>query len=227
MPGTSFLGGMDFGSAGGAVSSIFGAIGDFQNASSLKKASKMAMQNARISAESTAIQQTQAQREVLQTIGRQQAQVGGAGLAASGSALDLLRSSQSQGELTKQLIGVQGKIDENDWKLQSQNYAAQAAAAKTSGIGGILGGVMKGVGAIAPFLPMLSDATLKENIVYVGPGTLPGVNRYTFRYLGGEHTFVGVLAQEVEKVRPDAVHISRDGFRMVDYAAIGERLELI
>lgn len=222
----SFAGGLNFGDLGGAVSSIFGGMGDLAEASSYKKAAQLATQNAAIAQESTRIQEAQANRNIFQTIGKQQAQVAGAGLAASGSAIDLLRSSQQQGELTRQLIGTQGLIQQQGFLQEANSYSGMASAAKAAGAGGILGGIMKGVGAVASVFA-LSDYRLKEDITYVGPSPVEGVALYDFRYLGGEHTFRGVMAQEVLKVRPDLVAQNRDGYLMVNYEGLGLQLELI
>jgi hypothetical protein len=41
------------------------------------------------------------------------------------------------------------------------------------------------------------------------------------RRLGGpKRKHIGVIAQEVEKKQPEAVHRGRDGLRRVDYAAL-------
>lgn len=220
-------GGLNFGDLGGAVQSIFGAMGDFAEAKSYKKAEDLATQNAGIANESTRIQQFQAQRNIYQTIGKQQAQVAGAGLASSGSALDLLRSSQQQGELTRQLIGTQGLIQQQGFLQEANAYGGMASAASAAGNGGLFGGIMKGIGAVASVAGLFSDARLKEDIVFDGPSGIAGVNLYTFRYLGGEHTFRGVMAQEVREVRPDVVAADRDGFLKVNYDALGIKLELV
>src|ERR1700739_3650121 len=68
-----------------------------------------------------------------------------------------------------------------------------------------------------------SDRRLKSNISQVG--SLPsGLNLYRFRYLGETTDYVGVMAQEVMEVAPQAVVASADGFLMVDYAALGTRM---
>lgn len=221
-----FLGGMNFGDLGGAVSSIFGGMGDLAEAKSYKKAADIATQNAAIANESTRIQEAQAGRNIFQTIGKQQAQVAGAGLAGSGSAIDLLRSSQQQGELTRQLIGTQGLIQQQGFLQEANAYTGMADAAKAAGAGGIFGGIMKGVGAVASVFA-LSDVRLKEDITYVGPSAVAGVSLYDFRYVGGEHVFRGVMAQEVLKVKPDLVAADRDGYLMVNYAGLGITLELV
>ena len=51
-----------------------------------------------------------------------------------------------------------------------------------------------------------------------------GLELYRFRYKGSDHTlYVGVMAQEVQKIEPSAVSRDRDGYLLVDYDRIGVR----
>jgi hypothetical protein len=65
-----------------------------------------------------------------------------------------------------------------------------------------------------------SDRRLKTGVVRIGSHEL-GFGIYRFHYLWSEQEHIGVLAQEVAEVRPDAVVRGPDGFLRVDYAAIG------
>jgi hypothetical protein len=68
-----------------------------------------------------------------------------------------------------------------------------------------------------------SDIRLKRDIVRVG--TLDnGLGLYRYRYLWSDQLFVGVMAQEVAAIRPDAVMTADDGYMRVDYARLGLRL---
>jgi hypothetical protein len=56
----------------------------------------------------------------------------------------------------------------------------------------------------------------KEDITRVG--TMDnGLPVYTYRYKGGNQFFMGVLAQEVEEVIPNAVSRREDGMLQVHY----------
>src|SRR4051812_4198634 len=68
-------------------------------------ASTLSRQNQEYTAEFTAMKQTMADRQIYQGIGAETAQITGAGLKLSGSALDLLRDSAAQGALQKEIIG--------------------------------------------------------------------------------------------------------------------------
>ena len=47
-----------------------------------------------------------------------------------------------------------------------------------------------------------------------------GIGVYQYKYKAGGPKQVGVLAQEVRKVRPDAVRKTSDGYLAVDYGAL-------
>jgi hypothetical protein len=69
----------------------------------------------------------------------------------------------------------------------------------------------------------LSDRRLKTDIVEVGMLT-DDIPLYRFRYLWSDEVFVGVMAQDLLALRPDAVLVGNDGFYRVDYAALGTRM---
>jgi hypothetical protein len=48
---------------------------------------------------------------------------------------------------------------------------------------------------------------------------------YRFVYNGGDKAYVGVMAQEVQTVRPDAVMRGRDGYLRVFYDRLGVKFE--
>ena len=55
-----------------------------------------------------------------------------AGFAASGTALDLLRDSASQGALQKATLGFQGEVDEIGYEQQAKSYEFMAKASRMS-----------------------------------------------------------------------------------------------
>lgn len=70
----------------------------------------------------------------------------------------------------------------------------------------------------AAALPFFSDRRLKTNIQRIGTHNL-GIGLYSWDYVWGEPG-VGVMADEVEKVRPDAVLTHSSGYKMVNYGAL-------
>jgi hypothetical protein len=93
-------------------------------------AAGIARQNEVLEGYATKIKQTQEERQAFKMTGQQIADVAGAGFAESGSAIDLLRSSNQQGALAKQLIGEQGNIQQNTYEEQATAYDAMAASAE-------------------------------------------------------------------------------------------------
>jgi hypothetical protein len=63
---------------------------------------------------------------------------------------------------------------------------------------------------------LFSDERLKEDVEPVG-ALNDGQTVYRYRYRGDPRTRIGLLAQEVERVRPGAVARHPSGYRMVDY----------
>lgn len=211
---------LDFGGLGAGISSIFGGLGDFAEANAYSKASKIAASNAQIEERTTALNEEMASRKIFQTIGSERAQTASAGFAMSGSALDLLRSSTEQGALTKQIIANQGQIQAQGYLQEAAAYKGMEKAANTSGIGGIVGGVLGAVGSL------FSDRRLKEDIRFVSLFK-PGINLYSFTYTGDKQRYVGVMADEVEKVHPEAVVTDKTGFKKVHYAYLGLELKRV
>jgi hypothetical protein len=77
----------------------------------------------------------------------------------------------------------------------------------------------------------LSERQTKSNIIRVGSHPL-GFGLYLFDYKPafrdewGHGRQFGVMADEVEKVMPEAVVIHPDGYKMVNYAMLGIRRNL-
>ena len=63
----------------------------------------------------------------------------------------------------------------------------------------------------------ISDERLKENIEKVG--SYKGLNVYEYNYLWSPTKWVGFIAQEVEKIIPEAV-LNVNGFKVVDYGKV-------
>lgn len=138
-----------FSDAGGAVTALFGAKAARSSAGSYTEAQTIAEQQAAFAKQATAIKEMQLSRGIYQALGKQQAEVGGAGFSASGSALDLLRSSTEQGALTKAITEEQGAITVNAYEEQAQQFGAMARAASSSAGAQQIGGIIQGVGAVA------------------------------------------------------------------------------
>ncbi len=130
------LGAATFTDLGGAVSDLFGSFadqykaqGDRIEAANYRQAAAFADQNVIYTQWSTNIKEAQQDREITKTLGETTADVAGAGFAASGSSLDILRDSASQGALTKAVLGEQGLITEAGYQEQAASYRNMADAA--------------------------------------------------------------------------------------------------
>ena len=82
------------------------------------------------------------------------------------------------------------------------------------GGGGFRGGGGRGGGG------RRSDMRLKHDIVLIGRLD-DGLGYYRFVYNGGHTAYVGVMAQEVETVLPEAVTRGADGYMRVSYDRLG------
>ena len=69
-----------------------------------------------------------------------------------------------------------------------------------------------------------SDIALKHDIVLLGHLD-NGLGFYRFSYNGSNRAYVGVMAQEVQKVAPEAVTRGRDGYLRVFYDRLGVKFQ--
>jgi hypothetical protein len=124
-----------------------------------------------------------------------------------------VNSSQQATTSGPDLLGAAGM----QYNAQMGDFNAQQAAQQNfnqglMGLGGA--GIMK-----------YSDIRMKENIEHIDwlPNGLP-VYQYEykseFKNIAGHGTHIGVMAQEVEMVRPEAVITNANGYKMVDYGLL-------
>jgi hypothetical protein len=69
-----------------------------------------------------------------------------------------------------------------------------------------------------------SDITVKHDIAYLGQLD-NGLGFYRFTYNGSDKAYVGVMAQEVQVIRPDAVSRDAAGILRVHYDRLGVRFQ--
>lgn len=195
------IGQSTFSDFAGAVGDLFAAEGDRSKASALRLkaqgdrlegenyglAATLAGQNEKFTELSTAIKNTQLEREQTMAFGATRAEVGGAGLAASGSALDILADSARQGSLAKSVLNQQGLITEAGYQEQQQsyvnmqkaaNFAAQADeesanAADRAAVGADITGVIKGIAGVASLFTGGIDLSKIGNL-FMGGGSPSG-----------------------------------------------------
>ena len=99
-------------------------------------------------------------------------------------------------------------------QLAAASANAQAKAAQQAAIMGLIGDGAKAAATAG----MMSDRRLKTDIKKVGK-TDSGLPVYTYKYKGDNVVHMGVMAQDVEKVTPEAVE-EIGGFKAVNYGLI-------
>jgi hypothetical protein len=98
---------------------------------------------------------------------------------------------------------------------QFGDAGSQARTVKT---GGGLGGILDLAKTAGSIYTAFSDIRLKHNIKELGSEN--GHKVYEFSYRGDDKRYIGVMAQDVEKYQPDAVH-NINGYLCIDYSKLG------
>lgn len=103
-----------------------------------------------------------------------------------------------------------------DAGIAQGNYDMAMAQQQQGGWNALLGGL----GQMGAAYLGKSDRRLKTNITAIGQHR-SGVSLYTWDWVDGSGAGLGVMADELAQVRPDAVSVAADGFQRVNYSAIG------
>jgi hypothetical protein len=101
-----------------------------------------------------------------------------------------------------------------------QNAYNQQVAQNNASMGGLFslgGSALQGAGTAGSFGSLFSDRRLKSNIVRIGTHPI-GVGIYEYDIFGGRQ--VGVMAQELMEVMPEAVIQHPSGYLMVNYGRL-------
>lgn len=104
-----------------------------------------------------------------------------------------------------------------EWQTSQQRKGMERAA-KWQAAGSAIGGLSKA----------FSDISLKTNIEY--EETKNNLQLYSFEYINnkyGKGRYIGVMAQDIEKTHPEAVSVSPEGYKMVDYSKLGIQFKRI
>ena len=123
--------------------------------------------------------------------------------------------------------GYQQFAQQQAYPWQTLGSLANIASGLGAGQGGVSTTTSPGPNSMNSILGLgtaflgMSDERTKENIEPVGK-TFDNQNIYKFNYKGDPKTNIGLIAQEVEKHNPSAVHKTEGGLRMVDYDAATE-----
>jgi hypothetical protein len=154
-----------------------------------------------------------------------QSMAGAGALSAQGlqSAIGMQQATQAG---LGQSAGAMGSVANgwgqmNNTAMNAWGMANQAQAQESAGYGQAAGAAL---GAYAAFA-LASDRRVKQNIELVRTRR-DGLGVYIFEYKPeyraqwGEGQQVGFMADEVQKVYPEAVHQHPDGYLVVDYAKV-------
>ena len=98
--------------------------------------------------------------------------------------------------------------------LGAQQNALQQAQIQQQAKSSMMGGLFDLAGSVGGAAIMASDIRVKDDIERIG--LVNGIPLYKFRYKGQDEETIGVMAQEVEQIIPDAV-IEINGIKHVDY----------
>ena len=138
------------------------------------------------------------------------------GLATAGQAGSAV--GQSTPQLFNPDAGVNLALQENanlmDFESNLYGSKMNMWGGALQGLGAAAGGALGAGGALAS-----SDRRLKKNIVRIGTHK-SGVGGYSYTMKRTGIDDVGVMAQELQGVMPEAVSTDSDGYLMVDYSKL-------
>lgn len=159
-----------------------------------------------------AAQQQQGQRvQGLMGAGQQIAGIGTGAQQAGLQGAQAVIGAGTLGQQTKQALDTaqyQQFLQERGYPFQTAQFLANIA----EGTGALSGSTTTTTQPTSFF----SDKRLKHNIKKIGK-TNDGLPIYSFKYNGDDRTQIGLMAQDVEKKRPEAVGLA-GGYKTVDYA---------
>ncbi len=138
----------------------------------------------------------------------------GVGIAGAGQAA-LMAGNKSAAEVAGQM----GTNATGAFNAQANYQASMQEQDQTGSILGGLGGLAVGAAKLGAF----SDRRLKQDVELVGKDEATGLNLYEFSYIDDPDLarYVGVMADEVRPLFPDAVQRDANGMDRVNYQMLG------
>jgi len=126
-----------------------------------------------------------------------------AGVQLEGTPMDVMQITEREFLMDEQQIWREGQIEKYTYEEQATAYDKAASAASRSA-------AISGVGTgIAGAALLFSDARLKENRTLIDPvdalRQVRKLSAYRYTFHGDDRQCIGLLAQEVERVLPQAV----------------------
>jgi hypothetical protein len=125
-------------------------------------------------------------------------------------------------ELQNQKTAPLAPADLDDAELLGFERIETAPPASSTSAEDAVGLALNRRGASGEGPATTSDQRLKTHVKRVGE-TPEGLSLYSFRYIGEDREFRGVMAQELlaDERNRDAVKVGADGYFRVDYARLG------
>lgn len=124
-------------------------------------------------------------------------------------------SNQSASDYWDRLVGLnQQGLGAGSLAATAGQYSKSDKTSRGEGKSGLGNALALGAQMVA-----MSDPRLKRNIVRIGE-TPEGIPTYEYEYLWDETKRVGVMADEVAKLKPEALGPTIGGYRSVDYSKL-------
>ncbi len=149
------------------------------------------------------------------------------GYQNAGLPINLLNSMRTGSQVS--MPGGQGLGNAGQSNMQAPDYQGAAQNAYSGQLNqynaqtGTLNNLMGDAGTLgAAYMMKGSDRRIKKHIHRIGKSAL-GLPVYLFHYLWDKDTdplHTGVMAQDVERIKPEAVAKNEHGIRFVNYALI-------
>lgn len=147
------------------------------------------------------------------------------GIAGAGAQFDLAQLA-GLSQLATGLGGTergvaQAQLDEENRRVREILGALGIPAVENVGVStpgqeGVIPGIIS-TGASLGLANLFSDRRLKTDIQQIGVHA-NGLPIYNFRFKSGGPIVTGFMADEVEKIRPEAVSVDPSGYKVVNYA---------
>lgn len=124
-------------------------------------------------------------------------------------------SNQSSDDYWQRLLGLnQQGISAGSLASSAGQYSKSNSTSHGEGKSGLGNALSFGAQLLS-----MSDPRLKRNIVRIGE-TPEGIPTYEYEYLWDDVKRVGVMADEVAKIKPEALGPTIAGYRSVDYSKL-------
>jgi hypothetical protein len=116
--------------------------------------------------------------------------------------------------------GSKDALERREALIKLGKYTAYAAPLLIATVTSAQATTISGAPSPSPGPAPFSDIRVKRNIEPLGRSA-DGIEIYRYKYLWSDTSYVGVMAQEVATIEPEAISTGPDGYLRVDYARLG------